>query len=162
MLCTACNLLAIPEKYMNLNWEKALDWVKTEKWKQLGEGKTEIDGDRVFVNRMKYTSKPIEACRYETHRLYADIQIVVKGAELVDICNKNALRAAEPYSEEKDIAFWDETPGTSGETFQGIFHRVVLSYPLALVLFPEDAHKPSIALKTPMDIEKVVFKVALS
>jgi YhcH/YjgK/YiaL family protein len=153
MICAACNYLTIPEKHMNPNWEKALEWIRAEKWRNLGEGKTEIDGERVFVSRMKYTSKPIGECRYETHRIYADIQIVLKGAEMADVCGMNGLREIAPYSAEKDIAFFDGNPA--------IVHRVVLSFPLALVLFPEDAHKPSIAVGNPSEIEKVVFKVAL-
>ena len=153
MICAACNYLAIPEKHMNHNWEKALEWIRAEKWKGLGEGKTEIDGDRVFVSRMKYTSKPIGECRYETHRIYADIQIVLKGAEMTDVCGMKDLQVTTPYSAEKDIEFFDGHPA--------LVHRVILSFPLALVLFPEDAHKPSIALGSPGEIEKVVFKVAL-
>jgi YhcH/YjgK/YiaL family protein len=153
MICAACNYLTIPEQYMNPNWEKALEWIRVEKWRNLGEGKTEIDGDRVFVSRMKYLSKPIGECRYETHRIYADIQIVLKGVEMADVCDMNDLRETTPYSAEKDIAFFDGNPA--------LVHRVVLAFPLALALFPEDAHKPSIALGNPAEIEKVVFKVAL-
>jgi YhcH/YjgK/YiaL family protein len=153
MICAVCDYLTIPEQYMNPIWEKALEWIRAEKWKALGEGKTAIDGDRVFVSRMKYTSKPIGECRYETHRIYADIQITLKGVELVDVCAMNGLQVTTPYSVEKDIEFFDGEPA--------LVHRTVLAFPLALVLFPEDAHKPSIALGNPGEIEKLVFKIAL-
>jgi YhcH/YjgK/YiaL family protein len=157
MICAACDYLTIPEQYMSPNWEKALDWIRAEKWKGLAEGKTAIDGDRVFVSRMKYTSKPIEKCRYETHRVYADIQIVLNGVELVDVCGLNGVRLITPYSEEKDIAFFEENPDMARQPV----HRLILSFPLALALFPEDAHKPSIALGNPLEIEKLIFKIAL-
>ena len=153
MICANWYLLTIPEKRINKNWEKALEWIRAEEWTKLNEGKTEIDGRRVFVSYTKYISKPVEECPYEAHRLYADIQIVLKGTELVDICGKDGLRLASPYSAEKDIAFFDGEPA--------LVHRVALGFPLALVLFPEDVHKPCIAAGKPAEIEKIVLKVAL-
>ena len=153
MICAAISNLTIPGKWMNANWETALDWLRAEKWKDLPEGKTEIDGDRVYVSHTKYKSKPVEECRYETHQRYADIQILLNGVELVDVCARDALNVTVPYSAEKDIDFLDGSPD--------VVHRVALSYPLALVLFPEDAHKPCIAPGNPADVEKIVLKVAL-
>jgi YhcH/YjgK/YiaL family protein len=154
MICACCNHLIIPEKIINPNWEKALDWIKNEKWKNLPEGKTLINRKNVYVSLMKYTNKPFEECRYETHRIYADIQIVTEGVELVDVCIREELQVTVPYSEEKDVDFMDGQAET--------VHRIALSYPLALVLFPEDAHKPSIALGNPAAVTKLVFKVALN
>ena len=154
MICASIKDLTIPEKHMNPNWKIAFDWLKAEKWKNnLPDGKSEIAGDKVYVNHQKYKSKPIENCRYETHQRYADIQILLSGTELIDVCVKDDLKVTEPYSAEKDVEFQE---GNSA-----LVHRVVLSYPMALVLFPEDAHKPCIANGNPADVEKIVLKVAL-
>jgi len=154
MICTNINNLYIPEKFVNPNWDIAFNWIKAEKWKNnLPDGKSAIAGDKVYVNHQKYKSKPIADCRYETHQRYADIQILLSGEEFVDVCDKDALKVTEPYSTEKDIEFLDGNPD--------LVHRVVLSYPIALVLFPEDAHKPCIAVGDSVDVEKIVLKVAL-
>ena len=153
MICANIDSLSIPIEDMSPNWKTALDWLKTQKWKNLPEGKSEIDENRVFVLRQNYKSKPIGECRYETHQKYADIQILLSGEELVDVCAKETLQTTEPYSAEKDIEFLDGSPAQ--------IHRVILSYPLALVLFPYDAHKPCIAIGEPESVEKIVLKVAI-
>jgi len=154
MICSRLDSLFIPEEQMSMNFKTALDWLKAQKWKDLPEGKTEIAGDSVYVLSQKYKSKPIGDCRYETHQKYIDIQILLNGVELVEVCAKDFLQTTVPYSTEKDIEFLDGNPA--------LFHRVVLSYPTALVLFSEDAHKPCIAVGSPEDVEKIVLKVAIS
>jgi len=153
MICANINDLSIPENQKNPNWEIAFEWLKAQKWKNLPDGKSEIAGDKVYVSHQKYKSKPVGDCKYETHQRYADIQILLSGSELVDVCAKDALQVTEPYSAEKDIEFLNGSPD--------MVHRVVLSYPIALVLFPDDAHKPCIAIDSPADVEKIVVKVAL-
>jgi len=153
MICSNLDTLFILEKQENPNWKTALDWLKAQKWKDIPKGKTEIDGDRVYVLNQKYKSKPIEDCRYEAHQKYADIQISLSGVELIEVCRKDTLQTSVPYSTEEDIEFFEGSPD--------LVHRIVLSHPIALVLFPEDAHKPCIALGNPQDVEKIVLKVAI-
>jgi YhcH/YjgK/YiaL family protein len=117
-------------------------------------GKIEIDGTRVYATRSSSETKLPEAARYETHRLYADIQMLIEGTEIIEVCGPEILTAAAPYSPEKDIEFYAGNPA--------YFHQVVLSAPLAAVFFPADAHKPSIAIGKPATVNKVVVKVALN
>ena len=146
--------LYIPPKLMNPNWEKALEWLKSDSWKDLPIGRTEIAGSGLYVLRSSNTTKPREKCRYESHRLYADIQMVVKGSELILVCVRDGLKIIEPYSAENDIDFLEGEPAFG--------HTVVLGYPLAVVLFPWDVHMPTVAPDDrPGENEKIVLKVAL-
>ena len=154
MICAAYNELWIPNKLKNSNWEKALAWLRAESWKNLPIGKTEIDGPGFYVLRSSYMSKPISECRWESHRRYADIQMVIKGSEICGVCARDGLEIAEAYSDEKDIEF------LRGESDKA--HDVILGFPLAAALFPWDVHMPSVALDgKPSQIEKVVLKIAL-
>ena len=42
-------------------------------------GKYAIDGERLFVIIQDYTTKPVEQCRWESHRKYIDIQYMLAG-----------------------------------------------------------------------------------
>jgi YhcH/YjgK/YiaL family protein len=156
MICANYKELIIPEKLKSPNWEKALEWLKGDSWKDLPPGKTEIDGPRIYALRQSYTSKLRKDCRYEGHRLYADVQMVIKGSDLVLVCLRDDLKIAEPYSAERDIDFLE------GEPDKDKIHEVVLGFPMAAVLFPWDIHMPCVAPDDkPGEIEKVVLKVAL-
>ena len=154
MICAPYKELVIPEKLMNPNWEKALSWLKGDSWKDIPIGKTEIDKSRLYAIRSSYTSKIKNKCRYESHRAYADIHMVTKGSELVLVCQRDGLKIVEPYSIENDS---DLLEGESE-----YIHRIVLGFPMALVLFPWDVHRPSIVQDDrPGEVEKIVLKVKL-
>ena len=154
MICAPYRELILPEKLMNPNWEKAIAWIKADSWKDLPLGKTEIDAARLYVIRSSYVNKRRNECRYESHRLYADIQMVIKGSEAALVCQRDGLKIVEPYSAENDVDLLE------GETEP--VHTVVLGYPLAAVFFPWDVHMPSVAIHDkPCEVEKIVLKVAL-
>jgi len=154
MICAPCKELRIPAKLMSPNWEKALAWLKEERWKYIPLGKTEIDGSGLYVNRSSYMTRMRSECRYESHRVYADVQMVVRGVELLLVCFREGLKVTVPYSAENDIDFLE------GE--QEPVHSIILGSPQAVVLFPWDAHIPSIAPDgRPGEVEKIVLKVAL-
>ena len=154
MICAPYKELLIPEKLKSPNWEKALKWLKTDSWRDLPLGKTEIDGSRFYALRSTYTSKPLAGCRWESHRLYADIQLAIKGFEVIQVCVRDGLKVAEEYSAEKDVDFLEGEPE--------LVHTIVLGFPLAAVFFPWDVHMPCIVKDDkPGEVEKIVLKVAL-
>jgi YhcH/YjgK/YiaL family protein len=140
---------------MNDAWEKALTWLAGEGWKESPEGRIEIAGTKVYAIRSSYQTKPLSEIRYEAHRRYADIQVVLEGIEVIMVADTDDLRTAVPYDMEKDAEFLDGTPPVS--------HRLILSSPMAAaVLFPADAHQPGIAFEnTASAVSKVVVKVRL-
>ena len=154
MICAPYKELVIPENLRNSGWKKALEWLKADSWKDIPMGKTEIDGAKIYAIRSTYSSKPLKECRYESHRVYADIQMLIKGTELIQVCFREELKVIELYSAEKDIDFLE------GESKP--IHSIVLSFPLAAVFFPWDAHMPCIAMDDkPDEVEKIIVKVAL-
>jgi YhcH/YjgK/YiaL family protein len=146
--------LMIPPGFKSANWERALNWLGEEKWKGLPEGKIEIDGSQVYATLSVYNTKPLGETKYEAHRRYADIQIVLEGTELMMVCDPGTLQSAAPYDPEKDFEFFTGDP-------PGV-HRIVLHSPAAAVLFPSDAHRPGIAAGgKPSPVRKLVVKVYL-
>jgi len=154
MICANYKDLTIPENLKSPNWEKALAWLKADSWKDIPEGKTEIDGANVYVLRSTRMGKKPSESQYECHRIYADIQMSIKGAELQLVCPRDGLKTAVPYSEEKDIEFLEGAPEK--------VHSVILNFPLAVVYFPWDMHMPNLsASDKPGEVDKIVLKVAL-
>jgi YhcH/YjgK/YiaL family protein len=163
MVCASYQELIVPEKFMNPNWEKALAWLKGESWKGLPEGRFEIDGSKVYAVRSSYKTKLAEEAQYESHRIYGDIQMLIQGAEMILVCNRQALKVIVPYSDEKDIDFLGASAEASPlDGNPSPVHQVILQGPVAAILFPEDAHKPSLAvLGQPSEVGKLLIKVAL-
>ena len=114
-------------------------------------GRYELDGDNVFVIAQRYQSKPLAEGKWESHRNYIDIQFVAEGVERIGWAPISRLILSEPYHETKDIAF-----------YQGEGDFVTVPAGSFVILFPEDAHMPGIAVGTPAPVTKIVIKVRVS
>lgn len=143
------------EKYYNVskNLKKGFEWLKSQDLENIESGKYNIDGEIVYANIQEYETK--EDALYEAHKKYIDIQYMIRGREMVGVCERTVCKNNIPYDPQKDIEFMDCTKTDEWQTLNsGEF----------LVLFPEDAHKPSITPKELQGskniVKKVVVKVA--
>lgn len=110
----------------------------------------ELDGDKVFAMIQLYDSKPRSQGFWEAHRKYIDIQYVAEGEELMGYANLHHLDAGD-YDAAKDFVL-----------LQGEGSFVHLHPGSFIILGPEDAHMPQIAVDDkPQPIKKVVVKVAV-
>lgn len=114
-------------------------------------GRYELDSDKVFVLVQHYQTKPLAEGKWETHRKYIDVQFVAAGVERIGWTPVNRLALTQPYDEAKDIAF-----------YQGTGDFVTVSAGMFMILFPEDAHMPGIALDASVPVTKAVVKVRVS
>ena len=65
------------------NLEKAIDFIEDNDVSALPLGRTEIDGDDVYVKVMEAEPTPGEGRAFETHSRYMDLQMDLEGAEPV-------------------------------------------------------------------------------
>ena len=130
--------------------DKGFDWLLNQDLANINCGKYQIDGDRVYANIQEYETK-LDA-KYESHRKYIDIQYVISGKEKIGVTDINNCETCEVYDLERDLEFFDIIVK---EEYQH------LSEGEFLVLFPQDAHKPSIAFGIKSKVKKVVVKVAI-
>ena len=49
------------------------------------KGSHEIDGDRLFVNVVEYTTTTAEERFWEAHRQYLDLHLMLRGTEQIDL-----------------------------------------------------------------------------
>ena len=115
------------------------------------EGKIEIDGDNMWCNVAHYTVNPDNPLKYEAHREYADVQIMVDGEENIGWANTKECNITEDFKEGCDIAFMDAPNGQLFALRKGYF----------MVFFPEDAHAPCRKSENSDFAHKLVFKVKL-
>ena len=115
----------------------------------LPEGRTDIDGDAVYVLVSQAQPTPGEGRPFETHTRYMDLHIDLEGAELCEVALGD-LQEEAPYSEGSDAALWQ------GETSAAL----VLGEGRFAVFMVEEAHKPLIKAQGFDTVRTAVFKIA--
>lgn len=127
-----------------------LKFIQEQDVLNMSPSRIELDGDKVFAMIQHYDSKPKEQGMWEAHRKYIDIQYVAEGQELMGFANLSYLEAGE-YSEEKDFL-----------PLHGEGSYVLMKAGTFVILTPEDAHIPQVAVDVPQPVKKVVVKVAVN
>lgn len=115
------------------NLDKAIDFIEDNDVSALPLGRTEIDGDDVYVTVMEAEPTPGEGRAFETHSRYMDLQMDLEGAELCEVALGD-VEEAEPYDEEKDFALWNGAASAALVLGEGRF----------AVFMVEEPHKPAI------------------
>jgi YhcH/YjgK/YiaL family protein len=117
-------------------------------------GKYQIDGESAFVLIQEYLTKTEREKEWESHRRYIDIQIVLKGQELMGYSPSALLIPRNEYSEEKDIIFYRDDLREHSGVFTPQDHFCIF--------FPGEAHKPGLHASQAVAIKKAVIKVSVS
>lgn len=119
------------------------------------DGKVVLDPDRLFALPQRYPTGPASERRFEAHRRYIDIQFILEGEEIIEHAPIERLTGVlEPYSEERDVAFFRDPPACS---------RTLLRAGDFAIYFPHDGHKPCCQSgAAPAAVRKVVMKIAVA
>lgn len=131
----------------------AADFLRQTDLPRLAEGRTEIDGDRVFALAQRYETSTAGAPLFEFHRKYIDIQIVVSGVEVIGWMPADRMEVTEPYDETRDICF--------GKAPAGAWTPVRLEAGQLAVFWPSDAHAPKQSAGASSAVMKIVVKVSV-
>ena len=116
----------------------------------LADGRHEIAGDGVYAIMVTHQPKPVQECRFETHRRYADVVYLVSGSEMIGYAPAEALEAEGEYDAEKDLAFYRSPE---------FFTPVLLTAGMVAVFYPEDGHMPGCIYEREEVVGKIVVKV---
>src|SRR5579872_3510132 len=93
-------------KSISPNFEKAIDYALSTDFTTLTPGKYTVDGENVLALVNEYTTRPVAECDPESHREYADIQIMVSGTERFGYTPLTNQQAYQPYNPAKDVALY--------------------------------------------------------
>ena len=122
--------------------------------KELETAMTREEGsynESVRYSVSEYRTRPKGTKGYETHRHAADVQIIVSGEEIIDICENAGMKARGEYDPENDIQFFD------GE----LALRYIARPGKFIVLFPGEGHEPNLSITEPKTVRKIVFKIKM-
>ncbi len=108
---------------------------------------------RVKAIVSEYETKVKNEVGFEAHCKNIDIQYLLKGEERIACCPVEKLIVTEPYSEEKDAAFY----AVEGVKAQ----ELTIGDGYFAVFYPQDAHMPQLCVDKPMSVKKVVIKVEI-
>ena len=127
-----------------------LDFVKSYDKNDIKTGRFDIYGDDLFAAVSEYKTEPAEDRKFENHKKYIDLQILVGGSEEIHWAPVETLNMTEEnFSQGGDIAFYN------GEELGS----VVLRGDTCAILFENDAHKPNVMHKNIKNVVKIVFKI---
>lgn len=133
---------------------QALEFAAHGGFEGLEPGRYDIDGDNVYVIIQHNELKDWDEGKWEAHRRYADIQLLMRGREVIGYQDVSQLAHGEGYDAERDIEFLCEGEGAQLYMNEGDF----------AIFFPQDAHRPGM-LAPGMDkgayIDLAVFKIKL-
>jgi biofilm protein TabA len=132
---------------------KAFDFLRGRDLLQLPDGRTEIDGDRVFALIQRYETERTDPPKFEFHRMYIDVQFIAAGVEVIGWAAAASMKVSEVYDPARDICFGTVAPGS--------WTPVHLQAGQLAVFWPEDAHAPKGAAGPPSRVMKIVVKVAV-
>jgi YhcH/YjgK/YiaL family protein len=133
--------------------ERAFEYLAGTDLAALPLGRTAIEGDDVYVTVTEAGTRPPEQVRFESHRRYIDIQLVVQGQEAIEVAPAASLTVVEPYDAAKDIEFY-AVPESR--------RTIALRAGDFAVFAPGDGHRPSLHLDGPHVSRKAVVKVSVA
>ncbi len=114
-------------------------------------GRVEILDNETFANITELQTT-LQDKDYEAHKNYIDVFYVVTGEAKVFVTSRNLCSVTVPYNAEKDVE------RLCGEKLS----EVILCSGMFLVCFPNDVHKPGIAVGEGAEgkvIKQVVIKI---
>lgn len=132
-------------------WAAALKFLQESDLNDIALGRHDIT-DRTYANVQEYTSKTENG--YEAHRLFIDIQIVISGEENIFVAPLDkALDITKEYDAQSDCVLFADASDA----------KAVPANPESwVVLFPNEAHKPGMAIAGPAPVRKVVVKIPVA
>lgn len=130
---------------------RVISYIEQQDLNMLPEGRTEIDGERLYVMLQHPSLKCAEEIRPEAHDRCCDLQLVLKGQEIMGYAPRQMLGEPLECCPERDISFY------RGERLS----PVLIREGMFAVFFPEDVHAPCIQAGSCREVTKAVFKIRL-
>ena len=129
-------------------FKKAFEFLKANDIRKMELGRHDIDGDDVFILVQEYTSKTIENCGLEAHKVYADVHYVAEGFEYLGYSHISRCNETIPYDPTPDASFYEKE-----------CQYVLLQKDDIAIVFPQDVHMPQKRALVGVPVRKACIKV---
>lgn len=130
--------------------KECFEYAKSHNLVSYEEGSHEIDGERLFVNIVEYTTTKPEERFWEAHMNYLDVHVMLQGTEQIDLNFIQNMDVKE-FVEKDDFLPMDGDKNSSVILRDGDF----------LICYPSDGHRTAVAVQEPEKIKKAIFKVRI-
>lgn len=126
----------------SLRWKKAFRFIKENNLQEMAPGKYPIDSNIVFASVTAGPLRAFEQTKWEFHKDYTDIQYIIKGKEMIGVAPVT-VTPANPFAgiDTSAAKYYTARPDT------------------IYMLFPHDAHRPTIQVPGETIVKKLVIKV---
>lgn len=133
-----------------VEWKAAMEFLERPDLETLATGRYDLTGQGTYANVQEYDTRT--EGDFEAHRKFIDIQYIVSGRERIDVAPIDAKdEEITAYSEDDDFELMSISSSIT---------PVVMKPGKMAILFPKDAHRPSMSIgSTPEKVKKVVIKV---
>lgn len=131
---------------------EAYDFAKRLLSESVEDGRYDIS-DTVWANVFTHTTKPLSDAKYEAHRQYIDVQLIIDGHEKICTQSLETMKMGkclQEYTDDSDVELYESNN-------KGKEH--ILKAGDYLILYPEDAHMPGVCVDTPSIVKKAVIKI---
>ncbi|MGY6172137.1 YhcH/YjgK/YiaL family protein [Candidatus Mycoplasma pogonae] len=142
------------EKYACLakNMQTAIDFIHNTDLEALALGKTEIDGEKVFVLKLDVDSYDDSNALYEYHKRYADLHLLVDEKEQFYFDYPEHLtNVVKEYDATDEVALYKK------DSDRNLIKPILGEF---LFFFPGEAHLPKYT-GTLEKIRKIIFKIEI-
>ena len=143
------------QRYPNIPFLKYIErFVAEQDCVNIRNGEIEILGRDLFVRIADYQTHSAEKKQFEAHEVYADLQFVTVGSEVMDVSLETNPKPVTSYDEKTDIRFFENPPEISS---------ILVSAGQFTFFYPGELHKPGCFVKgKPGKIKKLVFKIRMA
>ena len=115
-------------------------------------GKYELENG-AYISVQEYTTKARAEAKYEAHKKFIDIQLILSGRELIAVTPISKMEISMEYNEEKDVQFFHHNDACTDYVLEaGDF----------LILYPQDVHMPGVCVNEKSPVRKIVVKVPVA
>ena len=147
MICDTLEHLSLYQGF-HKNLDTAITFLTACDLNTLPLGRTEVDGDNVFINMMDATLHSDHGFHPEYHKTYADLQIDITGGEGWGYTNIPGKEIGEFTG---DCGFQDSASVVTGALGEGRF----------VLFFPTELHKPGLVQHGCVGVRKAVVKIKM-
>lgn len=129
----------------------AAEYLSRLKGDELSIGRHDIN-ESFYYSVQGYLTDGDNNKLYESHRKFVDIQMLLKGEEIMQFTDIKGLEEEIPYDENKDVTLYKPSNNASG---------VILRPGSVLFLYPKDGHRSISYLGKNCEVIKIVGKIKL-
>ena len=129
--------------------EAALAWLETEDLESLEPGRYPLGESGAVAILAEGPTVAAEREDWEAHRRYADLQVVLAGAEMMGFAPLSSMAPKGPYSEEDDCLL-----------LEGEGNFMLVRAGTFAVFMPQDAHKAMLSPASgTVNVRTAIFKL---